>query len=94
MKLNNKFIAIGLILLASVALISSLSIAFALTDKMKATGDALVRLRSLMTGSKLGFEPLTAYIIPSDDSHQVTLCKTSESGLEIALISERVSGAS
>lgn len=40
---------------------------------MKATGDALsalTRLRSYMSGSELGFEPLIAYIIPSDDAHQ------------------------
>lgn len=37
---------------------------------MKATGDALSRLRTLMQGSSLNIEPLVAYIIPSDDSHQ------------------------
>ncbi|CRL00590.1 CLUMA_CG013850, isoform A [Clunio marinus] len=37
--------------------------------KMKTTGDALSRLRVLMSGSSLT-EPLVAYIIPSDDAHQ------------------------
>lgn len=78
MKRNNKFIFIALIVLAAVTLISSVSIAFVLTDKMKATGDVLTRLRTLMNGSTLGIEPLAAYIIPSDDSHQVS-CATSES---------------
>lgn len=33
----------------------------------------LTRLRSLMTGQTLGFDPLIAYIIPSDNEHQVSL---------------------
>jgi Xaa-Pro aminopeptidase len=37
---------------------------------MKATGDALSRLRNLMTGSTIDIEPLFAYIVPSDDAHQ------------------------
>jgi hypothetical protein len=82
MKRNNKIIAIALILLAGVALISSVSIAMVLTDKMKATGDVLTRLRTLMNGSSLGIEPLTAYIIPTDDAHQVSYA-TSESGQEV-----------
>lgn len=72
MKRNNKIIFATFILLASIAVISSVSIAFVLTDKMKATGDILLRLRTLMNGSSLGIEPLTAYIIPTDDSHQVS----------------------
>lgn len=59
-------------MLAGVAVISSVSIAVVLSDRMKATGDALSRLRALMTGSELKIEPLTAYIIPSDDEHQVS----------------------
>lgn len=78
MKRNNKFILIALILLTVVAVISSVSIAFVLTDKMKAASDVLSRLRTSMSGSSLGIEPLTAYIIPSDDSHQVS-CIRSES---------------
>lgn len=69
-------------LLAGVALISSVSVAYVLTDKMKvtgevlkATGDALTRLRTLMQGTSLGIEPITAYIIPSDDAHQVSCAK-------------------
>lgn len=72
MKKNHKITLFVLIILAGVAVISSVSIAFVLTDKMKQTGDALMRLRSLMSGSTLGIEPLAAYIIPSDDSHQVS----------------------
>lgn len=74
MKKNYKITLFVLIILAAVAVISSVSVAVLLnSDKMKATGDALTRLRSLMTGTQLGIEPLTAYIIPSDDSHQVRL---------------------
>jgi hypothetical protein len=76
MRRNNKFILIALILFTGVALISSVSIALVLTDKMKATGDVLTRLRTLMNGSSLGIEPLTAYIIPSDDSHQVSVMRS------------------
>lgn len=64
---------------AVVALVTTLCLVFLLPDKMKATGDALTRLRSLMTGTALGFEPLTAYIIPSDDSHQVSSITRRES---------------
>lgn len=78
MKRNIKIISILFLLLACVAVISSVSIALLLPDKMKATGDVLTRLRTLMNGSSLGIEPLTAYIIPSDDSHQVS-CAISES---------------
>jgi Xaa-Pro aminopeptidase len=70
MKRNTKFALGGLILLAGVAVISSVSIALVLSDKMKATGDILTRLRSLMNGSA-SMEPLHAYIIPTDDAHQV-----------------------
>lgn len=71
MKKSYKITFIVLILLAIAAVISSVSVALVLSDKMKSTGDALTRLRSLMTGTSLGIEPITAYIIPSDDSHQV-----------------------
>jgi hypothetical protein len=70
MKRNTKFALGGLILLAGVAVISSVSIALVLSDKMKVTGDILTRLRSLMNGSAT-MEPLFAYIIPTDDAHQV-----------------------
>lgn len=72
MKKNSKIFLIAFIVLAGVAVISSVSIAVVLSDRMKATGDALSRLRSLMTGSELKIESLTAYIIPSDDEHQVS----------------------
>lgn len=72
MKKNSKIFLIAFIVLAGVAVISSVSIAVVLSDRMKATGDALSRLRSLMTGSELKIDPLTAYIIPSDDEHQVS----------------------
>lgn len=71
-RIKTTFIA--LILLAGVAVISSVSVAFVLTDRAKLTDDtdnALTRLRSLMTGTALNIEPLIAYIIPSDDAHQV-----------------------
>lgn len=71
MRRNTKITFIALIILAGVAVISSVSIALVLSDRMKATGDALSKLRSLMSGSS-SFEPLFAYIIPSDDSHQVS----------------------
>lgn len=82
MKKNYKITFIVLFVLALVAVISSVSVAFVLTDKLKMTGDALTRLRSLMTGTALNIEPITAYIIPSDDPHQVCkACTTSESCL-------------
>lgn len=74
MKRNQKITLIVLALLAIVAVISSVTVAIVLSDKMKATGDALNRLRALMTGTSLNIEPLAAYIIPSDDSHQVRFC--------------------
>lgn len=58
------------IVLLSAVVISSISISIAFSDKMKATGDALTRLRQYMKGTELGIEPLMAYIVPSDDSHQ------------------------
>lgn len=79
MKKTYKITFIVLILLAVIAVISSVSVAFVLTDKMKTTGDALTRLRSLMNGQALNIEPLTAYIVPSDDAHQVSLLCKSES---------------
>lgn len=63
-------IGIVLIVLLSAVVISSISISIALSDKMKATSDVVSRLRLFMRGTDLGFEPLYAYIIPSDDSHQ------------------------
>lgn len=63
-------IGIVLIVLLCAVVISSISISIALSDKMKATGDAVSRLRQFMKGTELGFEPLFAYIVPSDDSHQ------------------------
>lgn len=71
MKLNHKIFIFLVTSFASVAVISSISIAL-LQDKMKATGDALSRLRTLMQGTSLNIEPLIAYIIPSDDAHQVS----------------------
>lgn len=68
MKLTSK-IFFGLIVLAALALISSISVALVLTVKMKQT--SLSRLRALMKGNTLGIEPLAAYIIPSEDAHQV-----------------------
>lgn len=88
MRKNQKIFLIAFIVLAGVAVISSVSIAFALSDRMKATGDALSRLRSLMTGSELKMEPLTAYIIPSDDEHQVSqgqLVKVSDKSINMDL---------
>ena len=40
-----------------------------------AAGSAAVleRLRSVMRSSKYVSEPLTAYVIPTDDAHQVSL---------------------
>lgn len=58
------------IVLLCAVVISSISISFVLLDKMKSTGDALAKLRYYMKGTELGFEPLTAYIVPSDDAHQ------------------------
>lgn len=72
MKRNCKITFIVLIVLALVAVISSVSIAFVLSDRMKATGDALTRLRALMDGTQLKIEPIVAYIIPSEDAHQVS----------------------
>lgn len=64
-------LAIIFIVLLCAVLISSISISIiVLSDKMKSTGDALARLRLYMKGTDLGFEPLAAYIVPSDDAHQ------------------------
>lgn len=71
MRRSYKITFIVLIVLSVVAVISSVSVALVLSDKMKATATTLTRLRELMTGTSLKIEPLTAYIIPSDDSHQV-----------------------
>lgn len=71
MRRSYKITFAVLIVLSIAAVISSVSVALVLSDKMKATADTLTRLRALMTGSTLKIEPLTAYIIPSDDSHQV-----------------------
>lgn len=68
--MERKTIGIVLIVLLCAVVISSISISFALSDKMKATGDALTKLRNYMRGTELGFEPLKAYIVPSDDAHQ------------------------
>ena len=73
MKKNNRVFGIIFIVLLSAVVITSVSITIALSDKMKATGNALSRLRNLMTGSTFDFEPLFAYIVPSDDAHQVSL---------------------
>ena len=78
MKRNYKIPLIVFIVLAFAAVISSVSIAIVLSDKMKVTGDALTRLRTLMNGISLNIEPISAYIIPSDDAHQVS-CVKSES---------------
>ena len=79
MKKDLRIIFIALTFLASVSVISTVSVV--ISDKAKSadtgekltkdTEDALTRLRSLMTGATLGIEPLIAYIIPSDDAHQV-----------------------
>lgn len=71
MRNNNRVIGIIFIVLLSAVVIASISVTIALSDRMKATGTALSRLRAHMTGSNLGFEPLMAYIVPSDDAHQV-----------------------
>jgi hypothetical protein len=74
MKRKQKTIGIIFIIIVTAAAISAVSVTIALlnSDKMKATGDALSRLRTLMRGgTELGFEELYAYIIPSDDAHQV-----------------------
>lgn len=68
--MKRKTIGIVLIVLLSAVVISSISISFALSDKMKAASDALTELRALMKGTRLGIEPLKAYIVPSDDAHQ------------------------
>lgn len=73
---KQKIILFLLVSLGCVAVISGVSIALVLssTDKMKTTADALSRLRTLMKGtSTVKMEPLTAYIVPSDDAHQVSL---------------------
>jgi hypothetical protein len=74
MKKNIKISLFAFVILASIAVISSVSIALVLSsDKMKTTADALSRLRLLMTGtSTVKMDPLTAYIVPSDDAHQVS----------------------
>jgi hypothetical protein len=74
MKKNIKISLFVFVILGSIAVISSVSIALILsTDKMKNTADALSRLRQLMTGTTtVKMEPLTAYIVPSDDAHQVS----------------------
>lgn len=72
-KQNNRVFGIIFIVVLCAVAITSVSITIALSDKMKATGDALSRLRNLMTGSTLDIEPLFAYIVPSDDAHQVRL---------------------
>lgn len=68
--MKKKTVGIVLIVLLCAVVISSVSISFALSDKMKATGDAISLLRGYMKGTELGFEPLMAYIVPSDDAHQ------------------------
>lgn len=71
MKRNYKITFIVVVILAVIAVVTSVSVAFVLnSDNMKETGDSLSRLRSLMHGTSLNIEPLTAYIVPSDDAHQ------------------------
>lgn len=80
MKKNLKISLFAFVILASIAVISGVSIALVLSsDKMKTTGDALQRLRQLMTGtSTVKMDSLTAYIVPSDDAHQVSSIVISE----------------
>lgn len=66
-----KAIGISFIILLCAVVITSISVTIALSDRMKATSDTLAKFRAYMTGSSHGFEPLVAYIIPSDDAHQV-----------------------
>lgn len=72
MKRNHKFSLFALIVLALIVVVSSVSISLVLSDRMKETGSLLKRLRVAMGGSGLGFEKLFAYIVPSDDAHQVS----------------------
>lgn len=89
-KNNNRVFGIILIVLLSAVLITSVSITIALSDKMKATGDVLSRLRHLMTGSTLDFEPLFAYIVPSDDAHQVSLLNELKAGLRLEFLRSKL----
>lgn len=71
MKQNQKILFIVLLLLT---VISSDSVGRVLADEeisVDDTSDALTRLRAFMTGIALGIEPVIAYIVPSDDAHQV-----------------------
>lgn len=74
---KQKITLFAIVLFASAAVISGVSIALVLSsDKMKTTADALTRLRTLMKGtSSVKMEPLTAYIVPSDDAHQVSVVR-------------------
>lgn len=71
MQGNLKIPFILLIVLASAALISSGFAPFVPASRAKAVDDdALTKLRDLMKGTST-IEPLVAYIIPTDDAHQV-----------------------
>lgn len=64
---------IAFTVLAAGAAITSVTLYFALPDKMTPKTEILMKLRTLMRGSMIGTQPLFAYIIPSDDAHQVSL---------------------
>lgn len=63
------------ILFLAIAVIATFSLPISdIPDRMKQTGDMLKKLRGFMNGKELKFPALTAYIIPSDDEHQVCIC--------------------
>jgi len=56
-----------LIAFAVVVVVTSVTLAFVLPDRMVATGDVLTRLRALMVATNVNVK---AYIVPSADAHQ------------------------
>lgn len=58
----------------TIAVIASFSLPINdIPDRMKQTGDMLTKLRSFMDGKQFKFPAIKAYIIPSDDEHQVSI---------------------
>lgn len=57
----------------AIAVVASFSLAIHdIPDRMKQTGDMLTKLRGFMDGKQFKFPAIKAYIIPSDDEHQVS----------------------
>lgn len=57
----------------AIAVIATFSLPITnITDRMKQTGDMLTKLRGFMDGKQYKFPAIKAYIIPSDDEHQVS----------------------